>query len=210
MKEDDRASGQLSKETPRCSIMTSAELESLRVKTFANPLRMRILVMIDTGKGSEGVSVKQLSRELGMSHGTIFYHVKQLQRARFIEEAGTREVNGITERFYRGLPIDVHVPADVAATMDMPINTFFEEIYHQTRKPVGRRSLKTEEIYVDERARDEFLERFGRLCAEYAVPSAGKMHLAAMCLTYEVRDDVANVGLCGHIPMGEKSTERGG
>ncbi len=180
------------------SITPEQELESLRIKTFTNALRTRILVMVSTGNHGEGMSVKQLARELGMSHGTIFYHVKQLQKARLIEEVGTREINGITERFYRGLPIDIHVPAKVAATVDVPVNTFFEEIYHQTRKPVGRRSLRTQEIYVDERTRNEFLQRFLDLCREYAVPGKETMHLAVACITYEVRDDVTNVALCGN------------
>jgi len=167
------------------------QLEALRIKTFASPVRTKILVAMNRSCGeSGGISVKQLSEKLSMSHGTVFYHVKQLQRAAFIEEAGTREVNGILERFYRPVRRLVRISPETAARMDIPIDAYFEEIYQQSRKPMGRRSLMDGEVYVNEAERDEFLERYVKLCGEYDKPGEGRMHLAAVCITYEVRDDI--------------------
>ena len=58
--------------------------------------------------------------------------------------------------------------------MDIPINIYFEELYQQTRKPVGRRSLLSEEIYVNEQERSEFLQRYVKLCAEYEHSGRGQ------------------------------------
>ncbi len=169
----------------------SQKLEALRIKTFASPVRTRVLVAMDMSCNTgTGVSVKQLAEKLGMSHGTVFYHVKQLQKAAFIEEAGTREVNGILERFYRPVKRLVRISPETAARTDIPINLYFEELYQQTRKPVGRRSLLEEEVFVNEDERNEFLQRYVKLCSEYGTRGEGKMHLAAACITYEVRDEV--------------------
>ena len=175
--------------TVTASTSEEQKLEALRIKTFASAVRTRVLVAFSTCSGSSGVSVKQLSERLGMSHGTVFYHVKQLQKAEFIEEAGTREVNGILERFYRPVKRLVRISPETAARMDIPINIYFEEMYQQTRKPVGRRGLLSEEIFVNEQERNEFLQRYVKLCAEYSTPGEGKMHLAAASVTYEVRED---------------------
>jgi DNA-binding transcriptional ArsR family regulator len=185
------------------------KLEALRIKTFASPVRTRILVSMNRVCGeTEGVSVKQLSEKLGMSHGTVFYHVKQLQKAAFIEEAGTREVNGILERFYRPVRQLVRISPETAARMDVPINVYFEEIYQQTRKSMGRRSLMDEEVYVNEAERDEFIARYMKLCGEYHTPGEGKMHLAAICITYETRDDAdAGEGADGTCPAGKEQRE---
>ncbi len=174
------------------------ESEALRIKTFASPVRMRILVAISiTCSENSGVSVKQLSEKVGMSHGTVFYHVKQLQKAGFIEEAGTREVNGIVERFYRPIRRLVRISPEAAARMDIPVNVYFEETYQQTRKPKGRRSFFNEEIYVDEKQRDEFLQRFVKLCSEYTTQDKDKMHLGAALVTFEVRDDMSGMQTAG-------------
>jgi DNA-binding transcriptional ArsR family regulator len=178
-------------ESPITARSTSEEqdLEALRIKTFASAVRTRVLVAFSTCGSRSGISVKQLSEKLGMPHGTVFYHVKQLQKAAFIEEAGTREVNGILERFYRPVKQLVRFSPQTAARMDIPINIYFEEVYQQTRKYAGRRSLMSEEIFVDERERTEFIERYTKLCGEYSTKGEGKMHLAAVCATYEVREE---------------------
>lgn len=184
------------------------KLEALRIKTFASAVRTRVLVAFSTCSGSTGVSVKQLSERLGMSHGTVFYHVKQLQKAEFIEEAGTREVNGILERFYRPVKKLVRISPETAARTDIPINIYFEEVYQQTRKPVGRRSLLSEEIFVNEQERSEFLQRYVKLCAEYSTPGEGKMHLAAASVTYEVREDPDSVPCTdSEEPLSDKGTK---
>jgi hypothetical protein len=179
--------------TVTASTSEEQKLEAFRIKTFSSAVRTRILVAFSTFGSGTGVSVKQLSAKLGMSHGTVFYHVKQLQKGQFIEEVGTREVNGILERFYRSVPRLLRISPEAAARMDIPINMYFEELYQQTRKPVGRRSLLSEDIYVNDQERSEFLQRYVKLCAEYSTPGEGKMHLAAASITYEARDDPDHV-----------------
>ncbi|MDO9099400.1 MAG: helix-turn-helix domain-containing protein [Caldisericota bacterium] len=185
--------GQTAEGTPA----KETELASLRIRAMTNPLRMKIIVALDTEDKGDGVSVSMLARALGMSHGTVFYHVKQLQKAAMIEEIGTREVNGITERFYHGIRMVMRFPPEVAASMDVPVNLYFEETYQQMRKPLGRRSLMMEQIWVDEAERDEFIHRYLELCKEYSTPMLGKMHLGAASVTFQLRDEITQAALAG-------------
>ena len=144
-----------------------------------------------------------------MSHGTVFYHVRQLLSVGLIEEAGTREVNGIIERFYRPVRRIVRISPEAAAQMDIPVNMYFEETYQQTRKPRGRRSFVDHGIYVDEKQRDEFLKRYVELCAEYETPGEGKMHLSASLITYEVRDGLEDMPDAEHDVLRSEPARRG-
>jgi DNA-binding transcriptional ArsR family regulator len=47
------------------------------------------------------MSSAELARELGMKHAAVSYHVRQLDRAGFLEVAETRTVRGGHERRYR-------------------------------------------------------------------------------------------------------------
>ncbi len=187
---------QIAKGTPA----KETELASLRIRAMTNPLRMKIIVALDTEDKGDGVSVSMLARALGMSHGTVFYHVKQLEKAAMVEETGTREVNGITERFYHGIRTVMRFPPEIAASMDVPVNLYFEETYQQNRKPLGRRSFMMEWIWVDEAERDEFIHRYIELCKEYSTPTLGKMHLGAASVTFQLRDEITQAALTGDKP----------
>lgn len=185
------------------------KLEARRIKTFANPVRTRILVTMNLTDTESGISVKQLSEKLNMSHGTVFYHVRQLLSVGLIEETGTREVNGIIERFYRPVRRIVRISPEAAAQMDVPVNMYFEETYQQTRKPRGRRSFVDHGIYVDEKQRDEFLKRYVELCAEYGTPGEDKMHLAASLITYEMRDGLEGMpDVENDVPRPEQGSKK--
>lgn len=75
--------------------VTAGQQEQLRA--LAHPVRLRILSLL-TG---HAMSSAELARELGMKHAAVSYHVRQLERARFLEVAETRTVRGGRERRYR-------------------------------------------------------------------------------------------------------------
>lgn len=68
-----------------------------RLRALAHPVRLRILSLL-TG---HAMSSAELARELGMKHAAVSYHVRQLERAGFLEVAETRTVRGGHERRYR-------------------------------------------------------------------------------------------------------------
>ena len=75
--------------------VTAGQQEQLRA--LAHPVRVRILSLL-TG---HAMSSAELARELGMKHAAVSYHVRQLDRAGFLEVAETRTVRGGHERRYR-------------------------------------------------------------------------------------------------------------
>jgi DNA-binding transcriptional ArsR family regulator len=75
--------------------VTAGQQEQLRA--LAHPVRLRILSLL-TG---HAMSSAELARELGMKHAAVSYHVRQLDRAGFLEVAETRTVRGGHERRYR-------------------------------------------------------------------------------------------------------------
>jgi DNA-binding transcriptional ArsR family regulator len=75
--------------------VTTGQREQLRA--LAHPVRVRILSLL-TGLA---MSSAELARELGMKHAAVSYHVRQLDRAGFLEVAETRTVRGGQERRYR-------------------------------------------------------------------------------------------------------------
>jgi DNA-binding transcriptional ArsR family regulator len=68
-----------------------------QLRAMAHPVRLRILSLL-TG---HAMSSAELARELGMKHAAVSYHVRQLERAGFLEVAETRTVRGGHERRYR-------------------------------------------------------------------------------------------------------------
>lgn len=75
--------------------VTAGQQEQLRA--LAHPVRIRILSLL-TG---HAMSSAELARELGMKHAAVSYHVRQLDKAGFLEVAETRTVRGGHERRYR-------------------------------------------------------------------------------------------------------------
>jgi DNA-binding transcriptional ArsR family regulator len=65
-------------------------------RALAHPLRHRVLFAL----GHEA-TVGQLAAALGSHKGTVAHHLKVLEEAGLVELAGTRQVRGGTERYYR-------------------------------------------------------------------------------------------------------------
>lgn len=85
--------------------------ELRRVKALSHPLRIQILKVINASQSA--LPVKRVADILEQAPSKLHYHFKQLETAGFIEVTDTREVNGITERFYSptGAEMDLHLSA---------------------------------------------------------------------------------------------------
>jgi DNA-binding transcriptional ArsR family regulator len=71
-----------------------------QLRALSHPVRLRILSLL-TGRA---LSSAELARELDMKHAAVSYHVRQLERAGYLEVAQTRSVRGGQERRYRPRP----------------------------------------------------------------------------------------------------------
>jgi len=72
------------------------ELDPVRLKAMAHPLRVEILRVLQQRKRA---SVTSLADELGETTGAMSYHLRQLARHGFIEEDRTRGT--LRERYWR-------------------------------------------------------------------------------------------------------------
>lgn len=78
-----------------------------KLKALAHPLRASIIKTL--GKEKQPASIKRLAEIIGQKPTKLHYHFRLLEKAGFIEVAGTREINGITERFYRLTGLDPNI-----------------------------------------------------------------------------------------------------
>ncbi len=84
-------------------------------KALGHPMRHRLLFAL----GRNPATVSQLAAALGSHKGNIAHHLKVLHEAGLIQEAGTRQVRGGTERYYRRTArafrfVGEHAPANLA------------------------------------------------------------------------------------------------
>jgi DNA-binding transcriptional ArsR family regulator len=66
-------------------------------KALGHPMRHRLLFALGQGEAT----ISQLAATLGSNKGNIAHHLKVLTDAGLAEPAGTRQVRGGTERYYR-------------------------------------------------------------------------------------------------------------
>jgi len=66
------------------------------LKALAEPLRMRVLMILDEGD----LTVKEMAARLGVPPTRLYYHVKILEDFGLVRVASTRMVSGIEERRY--------------------------------------------------------------------------------------------------------------
>jgi DNA-binding transcriptional ArsR family regulator len=79
--------------------MTAIATDASRLKALAEPLRLRIgLLLIE-----DACTVKELAAALGVPPTRLYYHVKILEEHGLIEVAERRMVSGIEERRYRAV-----------------------------------------------------------------------------------------------------------
>ena len=66
-------------------------------RALGHPLRHRLLLALGQGQAT----ISQLAAALGSNKGNIAHHLKVLAAAGLVSPAGTRQVRGGTERYYR-------------------------------------------------------------------------------------------------------------
>jgi DNA-binding transcriptional ArsR family regulator len=66
-------------------------------KALGHPMRHRLLFTL----AREQATISQLAAGLGVNKGSVAHHLKVLRDAGLVEEAGSRQVRGGTERYYR-------------------------------------------------------------------------------------------------------------
>ena len=66
-------------------------------KALGHPMRHRLLLALGQGEAT----ISQLAAALGSNKGNIAHHLKVLTAAGLVSPAGTRQVRGGTERYYR-------------------------------------------------------------------------------------------------------------
>ncbi|WP_053650350.1 winged helix-turn-helix domain-containing protein [Streptomyces sp. XY431] len=69
----------------------------LQHTALAHPTRQRLLFAL-SGRPS---TISRLAAQLGVNKGSVSHHLGVLSEAGLIQEAGTRQVRGGTERYYR-------------------------------------------------------------------------------------------------------------
>lgn len=179
--------------------VTAGQQELLRA--LAHPVRVRILSLL-TGNA---MSSAELARELGMKHAAVSYHVRQLDRAGFLEVAETRTVRGGHERRYRyragaggggggqwrGEDLQLVVRAVTG-----------ELIRRLAEGPSRRRAFADAELWVDPGVWEDVRERVRTAMTDLhnaARPprSAGSVHVSATAMLFEV-----DAGAPGPAPGG--------
>jgi DNA-binding transcriptional ArsR family regulator len=80
-------------------------------KALGHPMRHRMLAALGQGEAT----ISQLAAALGSNKGNIAHHLKVLADAGLVQPAGTRQVRGGTEQYYRRAPADLLIPGAAAA-----------------------------------------------------------------------------------------------
>lgn len=85
-------------------------LERQDLRVIASPMRRQILEAL-----AEPDSAVNLARRLGMSRQRIGYHMRELEKADFLELTRTRRRRGCTERLYRARQTTYLMEPDIPA-----------------------------------------------------------------------------------------------
>jgi DNA-binding transcriptional ArsR family regulator len=91
-------------------------------KALAHPMRHRLLFTLGQGEAT----ISQLAATLGSNKGNIAHHLKILAGAGLVRPAGTRQVRGGTEQYYRRAARRVHYQD--AATTEVAFSALAAEI----------------------------------------------------------------------------------
>ena len=168
--------------------VTAGQQEQLRA--LAHPVRVRILSLL-TG---HAMSSAELARELGMKHAAVSYHVRQLDRAGFLEVAETRTVRGGHERRYRyragsGDRGGGHWRGEDPQLVVRAVTG--ELIRRLTEGPSHWRAFADAELWVDPGVWEDVRERVRTAMTDLhsaAQPprSAGSVHVSATAMLFEV------------------------
>jgi len=91
-------------------------------KALGHPMRHRLLFALGQGEAT----ISQLATTLGSNKGNIAHHLKVLTGAGLAEPAGTRQVRGGTEQYYRRASPGLRY--DDAATTQTAFHALADEI----------------------------------------------------------------------------------
>lgn len=80
-------------ETPDVAAVVTPQ----QFKALGHPMRHRLLFTLGRGEAT----ISQLAVLLGSNKGNVAHHLKVLTDAGFVQPAGTRQVRGGTEQYYR-------------------------------------------------------------------------------------------------------------
>jgi len=78
----------------KADVFTAEDIPTL--KAFAEPLRMRLLMLLDEGE----LTVKEMAAKLDVPPTRLYYHVRILESFRLLQVVSTRMVSGIEEKRY--------------------------------------------------------------------------------------------------------------
>jgi DNA-binding transcriptional ArsR family regulator len=168
--------------------VTAGQQEQLRA--LAHPVRVRILSLL-TG---HAMSSAELARELGMKHAAVSYHVRQLDRAGFLEVAETRTVRGGHERRYRYRAGAGDGGAEQWSREDprLVVQAVTGELTRRLSGGPGHwRVFADAELWVDPGVWEEVREQVrtamtGLHSAARPPRSAGSVHVSATAMLFEV------------------------
>lgn len=91
-------------------------------KALGHPMRHRLLFALGQGQAT----ISQLATALGSNKGNIAHHLKVLADAGLVRPAGTRQVRGGTEQYYRRAARGLKI--DDAATTEVTFRALAAEI----------------------------------------------------------------------------------
>ncbi|MFJ3788504.1 ArsR/SmtB family transcription factor [Kitasatospora sp. NPDC090091] len=70
---------------------------ALQHTALAHPMRQRLLFALSARPST----ISRLAAQLGANKGSVFHHLRVLCEAGLVQDAGTRQVRGGTEKYYR-------------------------------------------------------------------------------------------------------------
>ncbi|WP_353892493.1 winged helix-turn-helix domain-containing protein [Proteinivorax hydrogeniformans] len=96
-------------------VSNNTDIRIAQVKALANDLRVAILRELE--KQNNPVSIKFIANKLNEDASKLHYHFKTLEKVKLIKVEKTREINGITEKFY-SLNVDKDFSLELSAKKD--------------------------------------------------------------------------------------------
>lgn len=162
-------------------------------RALADPLRIRLFGALWHGPRS----VKELAEGVGLPPDRLYYHLRQLERAKIIEIGGYRPLpNGKVERVYRRVeaepPVDASSPAEIATFLGSVLDTTKADI---TAAFMAKAEGRRREAYVGRnglRLTDEGFAELQRMLVEleqrYTDPNANGTWVASLIALVDLED----------------------
>ena len=169
------------------------ELSTL--SALGNPLRLRMLSILT----ADSRTATEMARELGISHASASYHLRQLEQAGLVVAEEGKIVRGGRERRYRQRVLrNEHEPHEtwIEADLRMVIEALHTELVRRAKSHIpGSNAVVDGEFWVAsetwEQAQAQILAA-GRLLHDAALPARtpGTAHVNLTALLFQIGDDV--------------------